>query len=69
MKNHSLPLPLFHLHISSLPDYLEELHTLLNEINLDFDMIVIAESRIRQYSKPLDNSTLPVCKHQKAIHN
>ena len=46
---------LLHLNISSLPYNYEQLHTLLVEININFDIIGITETRLRTGQKALNN--------------
>ena len=46
---------LLHLNISSLPYNYEQLHTLLVEININFDIIDITETRLRTGQKALNN--------------
>ena len=52
-------LKLFHLNISSLPYHCSELHSLLSECNIDFDVIGITESRIKRNQKALSNIEIP----------
>ena len=44
-----------HLNISSLPYNCEQLHTLLAEIDINFDIIGITETRLRTGQKALNN--------------
>ena len=44
-----------HLNISSLPYNYEQLHTLLAEIDINFDIIGITETRLRTGQKALNN--------------
>ena len=46
---------LLHLNISSLPYNYEQLHTLLAEIDINFDIIGITETRLRTGQKALNN--------------
>ena len=48
-------LKIFHFNISPLPYDCSGLHSLLSECNIDFDFIVIAESRIKRNQKALSN--------------
>ena len=48
-------LKIFHLNISSSPYHCSELHSLLRECNIDFDVIGITESRIKRNQKALSN--------------
>ena len=41
-------LSLFHLNIFSLQNFFDNFHILLNELNINLDMIAIAESLIRE---------------------
>ena len=52
-------LKVFHLNISSLPYHRPELHSLLSECNIDFDVIGITESRIKRNQKALSNIEIP----------
>ena len=52
-------LKVFHFNISSLPYYCSELHSLLSECNIDFDVIGITESRIKRNQKALSNIEIP----------
>ena len=44
---------------SSLPYHCSELHSLLSECNIDFDVIGITESRIKRNQKALSNIEIP----------
>ena len=46
---------LLHLNISSLPYNYEQLHTLLADIDINFDIIGITETRMRTGQKALNN--------------
>ena len=48
-------LKIFHLNILSSPYHCSELHSLLRECNIDFDVIGITESRIKRNQKALSN--------------
>ena len=52
-------LKVFHLNISSLPYHCSELHSLLSECNIDFNVIGITESRIKRNQKALSNIEIP----------
>ena len=56
-KNTNKHFSFFHLNISSLPFYFEELSTLTSEHNLNFDFLGISESRLNQ--NPLTSVKLP----------
>ena len=47
-----------HINISSLPYYFSELQTLLSSTKVNFDIIGISESRIKQNKNPIDNNNL-----------
>ena len=49
----------FHLNISSLPYHCSELHSLLSNCKINFDIIGITESRLKHTQKPLQNTDIP----------
>ena len=49
---------LLHLNISSLPYNYEQLHTLLAEIDINFEIIGITETRLRTGQKALNNTDI-----------
>ena len=55
----------FHRNISSLPYQCSELHSLLSECNIDFDVIGITESRIKRNQKALSNIEKPSYKAEQ----
>ena len=58
-KNTNKHFSSFHLNISSLPFYFEELSTLISEHNLNFDFLGISESRLKLNQNPLTSVQLP----------
>ena len=52
-------LKVFYLNILFLPHHCSELHSLLSECNIDFDVIGITESRIKRHQKALSNIEIP----------
>ena len=50
-----------HINILSLPYYFSELQTLLSSTKVNFDIIGISESRIKQNKNPIDNNNLQNC--------
>ena len=48
-----------HLNISSLPYHCSELHSLLSDCRINFDIIGITESRLKRNQKALENIDLP----------
>ena len=49
----------FHLNISSLPYHCSELHSLLSNCRINFDIIGITESRLKRNQKALQNIDIP----------
>ena len=49
----------FHLNISSLPYHCSELHSLLSNCRINFDIIGITESRLNRNQKVLQNIDIP----------
>ena len=58
-KNNSQSLSLLHLNISSLPYYIDEFTNLLNEINSNFKIIGITESRLTTKKEPVNSIGIP----------
>ena len=52
-------LSIFHLNISSLPFHFEELYTLLTSNNLKFDILCIAETRLKLNKTSLTSISFP----------
>lgn len=52
------PFPLLHLNIASLPHNFEDLHAMLSNINLKFDVIGICETRIKNGHLPASNLSI-----------
>ena len=52
-------LSFFHLNISSLSFYIEELTTLISEPNLTFDIFRVSETKLRLTKAPLNSVKLP----------
>ena len=48
-----------HLNISSLPYHCSELHSLLSDCRINFDIIGITESRLKRNQKALQNIDIP----------
>ena len=57
-ENSKDSLNFLHLNISSLPYHFSELQTLLSSTKVNFDIIAISESRIKQNEYPIDNINL-----------
>ena len=57
-ENSKDSLHFLHLNISSLPYHFSELQTLLSSTKVNFDIIGISESRIKQNKNPTDNINL-----------
>ena len=57
-ENSNDSLHFLHLNISSLPYYFSELQTLLSSTKVNFDIIGISESRIKQNKNPTYNINL-----------
>ena len=58
-KNNSQSLSLLHLNISSLPYHVDEFTNLLNEINSNFKIIGITESRLTTKKEPVNSIGIP----------
>ena len=58
-KNNSQSLSLLHLNISSLPYHIDEFTNLLNEINSNFKIIGITESRLTTKKEPVNSIGIP----------
>ena len=56
--NHKDALSLFHINTCSLPKNIEELQYLLDKTKIDFDVIVISESRIKKDKSPRHSMNL-----------
>ena len=57
-KNNKNNLSLFHLNKASLQKHKEELETILNTINLKFEVLGITETKIRGNIEPITNINL-----------
>ena len=58
LENSKNSLNFLHLNISSLPYHFSELQTLLSSTKVNFNIIGISESRIKQNKNPTDNINL-----------
>ena len=57
-ENNKNSVNFLHLNISSLPYHFSELQTLLSSTKVNFNIIGISESRIKQNKNPVDNINL-----------
>ena len=62
-KNNKNNLSLFHLNKASLQKHKEELETILNMINLKFEVLGIPEIKIRRHIEPITNINLESIKY------
>ena len=58
-KNNSKGLSLLHLNISSLPYHIDEFRNLLNELNSNFKIIGITETRLTTKKEPVNSIEIP----------
>ena len=56
--NHEDVLILFHINTCSLPKNIEELEFLLDKTKIDFDVIIISESKIKKDTSPINSINL-----------
>ena len=56
--NHEDALILFHINTCSLPKNFEELQFLLDKTKIDFDVIIISESKIKKDTSPINSINL-----------
>ena len=62
--NHKSALSLFHINTCSLSKNIEEFQYLLDKTKIDFDVIGISESRIKNYKSPINSINLKGYSHE-----